>query len=417
MPFALIDCNNFYASCEALFDPSLVGRAVVVLSSNDGNVVARSAAAKTLGIAMGQPAFELRPLMASGQVIVRSSNFALYADISRRVMETIAAAVPALEIYSVDEAFVDATGLQHQELTLRALAQRIRQWVGIPVSIGLGPTKTLAKVANRRAKQDPARRGYCSIETDQEIEAELRAMELTDIWGIAEATSRRLQAIGIGSPLALRSADPQLVQRHLGVIGRRLAEEIQGVSCQGLLGAELPRRTMGMSQSFGRPAQSTDELASAIAHFTERLAVKLRRHGLRTAHLQVYAHTSSFSAGPRHYHATHVALSVPTHDSATLIAAATAAIRSIAVDSVRYTAAGVLCLDLVAGEGVQASLFVEPEEQERQQRLGTLRDQLNGRWRGCITAAASLHAVRLAPKAQYRSRRWTTRWEELPEVL
>src|SRR5437868_4466517 len=231
-PVALVDCNNFYVSCERVFQPELRGRPVVVLSNNDGCVIARSNEAKALGIAMGAPWHLHRDRFAAAGVIVRSSNYTLYGDMSSRVMNVLSRFTPDLEIYSIDEAFLRMGGFGAQlEAQARALRAVVLQWTGIPVSIGIAPTKTLAKVANRIAKKDAGSEGVLVLLEEAAQDAALARMELTDLWGVAGRLAARLAALGIATPLDLKHGDPRLIRERLGVVTMRLALELRGVSC------------------------------------------------------------------------------------------------------------------------------------------------------------------------------------------
>ena len=227
-PLALVDCNNFYASCERVFQPALRGKPVVVLSNNDGCVIARSNEAKALGIAMGESWHLCRARVDTQGVIVRSSNYTLYGDMSGRVMRVLGGFTPSLEIYSIDEAFLGLGGFESRlDAHARELRATVHQWTGIPVSVGIAPTKTLAKVANRAAKKDPASGGVRALLTEAEQRAALEAIELTDLWGVASRMAERLKAIGIGTPLALRDADPRFVRGHTSVVMERTIHELR----------------------------------------------------------------------------------------------------------------------------------------------------------------------------------------------
>ena len=231
-PIALVDCNNFYASCERVFQPELRGAPVVVLSNNDGCCIARSNEAKALGIEMGAPWHLHRERFAQDGVIVRSSNYTLYGDMSARVMRVLAAFTPELEVYSIDEAFLGLSGFEHRlETHARALRATVLQWTGIPVSIGIAPTKTLAKAANGTAKKDPASGGVALLLTRTAQEVALARLELTDLWGVARRTAEKLQALGITTPLQLRDADPRFLRERFSVVLERTVHELRGTPC------------------------------------------------------------------------------------------------------------------------------------------------------------------------------------------
>jgi DNA polymerase V len=266
---ALVDCNNFYASCERLFDPRLRGRPVVVLSNNDGCVIARSNVAKALGIEMTAPWHLIKQKFAKDGVVVRSSNYTLYGDMSRRVMRILSTFTPDLEIYSIDEAFLGLRGLEDIERRAHGVRDTILQWTGLPVSIGIAPTKTLAKTANRLAKKGDGVRVLMTPEA--QVEA-LRQMQLTDLWGVAERMAKRLAAIGITSPLELRDADPHTLRQHTSVVMERMSRELQGITCIGLVEMPPTAKSIMCSRSFGRAVTERVELQQAVCSYAERAA-------------------------------------------------------------------------------------------------------------------------------------------------
>lgn len=256
-PIALVDCNNFYASCERVFQPALRGRPVVVLSNNDGCVIARSNEAKALGIEMGAPWHLNREKFEREGVIVRSSNYTLYGDMSGRVMKVLADFTPDLEVYSIDEVFLGLFGMgDRAEAHMRQARATVLQWTGIPVSVGIAPTKTLAKVANRLAKKTPSSFGVLSLTDEDSQTAALAKLELTDLWGLAGRMETRLQAIGIQSPLALRDADPKRIRAQFSVLMERMVLELQGIPCLALEDDTPDRKSIMASRSFGRPVQT-----------------------------------------------------------------------------------------------------------------------------------------------------------------
>ena len=365
-PVALVDCNNFYASCERVFQPGLRGRPVVVLSNNDGFcVIARSNEAKALGIAMGEAWHICKKRVDTEGVIVRSSNYTLYGDMSARVMRTVAGFTPDLEIYSIDEAFLGLSGFERRlESHSRALRRTVHQWTGIPVSVGIAPTKTLAKVANRRAKKDPAKGGVFLLMDEGAIEAELGAMELTDLWGVARRLAARLTALGIATPLALKRADPRVIRERFNVVLERLVLELRGVPCISLEEAPPDRKSIMASRSFGRTVETRAELEEAVATYTSRAAEKLRGQGLAANRIVVFAHTNRFRPDDPQYGAERtVSLPVATADSGRLIAAAKRGLGAIYRPGFRYKKAGIMLLDLVPAARVQGGLFDAPDTQ------------------------------------------------------
>jgi DNA polymerase V len=418
-PIALLDCNNFYVSCERVFQPELRGKPVVVLSNNDGCVIARSNEAKALGIAMGAPWHLHRKQFEADGVVVRSSNYTLYGDMSSRVMSVLSTFTPDLEIYSIDEAFLGLAGFGARlESHARAMRAAVLQWTGIPVSVGIAPTKTLAKVANHAAKKDQKHGGAVLLLDEAAQDDALSQIELTDLWGVASRLAARLKAIGIDTPLDLKRGDPWLIRERLGVVTLRLALELRGVPCLGLERESPDRKSIMASRSFGRPVTELAELREAVASYTTRAAEKLRRQHLATASLMVFIATNRFKPDEaQHFAARPVRLPVATSDSARLIGAALAGLAAIWRDGYRYKKAGVVLLDLHRAPAVQEGLFDKKDDERRVTLMRTI-DRLNlrfGRDRVSFAAAGrrqrpwKLRRERLSPC-------YTTAWDQLLRV-
>lgn len=415
-PVGLVDCNNFYASCERLFQPRLRGRPVVVLSNNDGCVIARSNEAKALGIAMGAPWHLSKDMFKRHGVIVRSSNYTLYGDISRRVMRILSTFTPHLEIYSIDEAFLGLEGFGDRlEAHAREIRRTVLQWTGIPVSIGIAPTKTLAKAANRLAKQSDGVRTLMT--TDLQVKA-LAQLKLTDLWGVASRMEKRLAVIGITSPLQLRDADPHILRQHVGVVMERMGLELRGVPCVGLQELVPQAKSIMCSRSFGRPVTTRRELEEAVSTYTERAAAKMRRQALATSTIQVFVTTNPFKTQEAQYAASRtITLPVATSDSAKLTNAAAKALAQLWRANVRYKKAGVILIDLVAAQAVQGDLWTTPDS-PRTARLMQALDKLNAVYgRDTVTLASSGRKARWGLRAEKRSARYTTSWDELLRVV
>jgi DNA polymerase V len=418
-PIALVDCNNFYVSCERVFQPELRGKPVVVLSNNDGCVIARSNEAKALGIAMGVPWHLHREHFAAASIIVRSSNYTLYGDMSSRVMSVLSRFTPDLEIYSIDEAFLCMGGFGARlESHARALRAAVFQWTGIPVSVGIAPTKTLAKVANHAAKTNQKHGGAVLLLDEAIQDAELASIELTDLWGVADRLAARLRAIGINTPLELKRGDPRLLRERLGVVTARLALELRGVCCLDLERDIPDRKSIMASRSFGRPVTALAELREAVASFTSRAAEKLRRQHLATASLMVFIETNRFKPGDaQHYAVRPMRLPVATSDSAKLIGAALAGLAAIWRDGYRYKKAGVVLLDLHPSAAVQEGLFEKRDDARRVTLMRTV-DRLNIRFgRDTVCFAAGGHRQRpWKLRREFLSPCYTTAWDGLLQV-
>ncbi|WP_244832528.1 Y-family DNA polymerase [Caballeronia sp. TF1N1] len=414
-PVALVDCNNFYASCERLFQPALRGRPVVVLSNNDGCVVARSNEAKALGIEMGEPWHICRARVDTQGVIVRSSNYTLYGDISARVMRVLEGFTPELEIYSIDEAFLGLAGFENRlDAHARALRATVLQWTGIPVSVGIAPTKTLAKLANRAAKKAPESGGVMALLTAADQEAALAKVELTDLWGVATRMAERLHAIGIRTPLDLRSADAKFVRMHTSVVMERMVLELQGVPCISLEEAPPDRKMILASRSFGQRVSHRRELDEAVTSFTARAAEKLRRQDLACGRVVVFIHTDRYRPQDRQYAAERaITLPVATADTGKLNRAALQVLDTLFRPGHAYKKAGVMLQNLVPARTVQASLFDAPDDPKTIARMQAL-DRLNARFgRGTVTFATMGHQPAWALRKDFISPRYTTSWKEL----
>ena len=417
-PVALVDCNNFYASCERVFQPELRGRPVVVLSNNDGCVIARSNEAKALGIAMGEAWHICKKRVDTDGVIVRSSNYTLYGDMSARVMRTIAGFTPDLEIYSIDEAFLGLGGFETRlECHARALRRTVLQWTGIPVSVGIAPTKTLAKVANRRAKKDPATGGVFVLMDEAAIDAELAGMELTDLWGVAHRLAARLMALGITTPLALKQADPRFIRERFNVVLERLVLELRGIACIALEEAPPDRKSIMASRSFGRTVETREELEEAVATYTSRAAEKLRGQGLAAGRIVVFAHTNHFRPEDPQYHGMQpVRLPVATADTGKLIAAARRGLGALYRPGYRYKKAGILLLELAPAAAVQGDLFAAADTPRSKARMRAV-DMLNRRFgRDTVSFAAAGRRRAWKLRSEFLSPRFTTNWDELLRV-
>ncbi|MBK9302923.1 MAG: Y-family DNA polymerase [bacterium] len=419
--FALVDCNNFYASCERVFQPRLRDRPIVVLSNNDGCVIARSNEAKAMGIPMGAPFFRFRRLAQHRQVEVFSSNYALYGDMSARVMRILQEFTPSLEVYSIDEAFLDLSGHARRDLGAyaREIAVAVRRSTGIPVSVGIGPTKVLAKAANRIAKRNPETGGVLDLAAlGPHVDAHLERIAVRDVWGIGKRWAEKLEQLGIGNAAALRDADPSLVRRRCSVVVERIVHELRGVSCLALEEAAPPRRQVLTSRSFGTRVERYEDMREAVATFAARTAEKLREDRARAQALTVFLQTSEHDhRTPQYSNAATVPLPRATQDTGELIRAAMDALDRIWKPDHRYLKAGVMLLDLVPEDADQAVLFGAPGEAKRgeSQRLMHVLDDVN-REQGTGTVRYAAEGLRKAwrMKQERRSPAFTTRWDQLP---
>jgi DNA polymerase V len=417
-PVALVDCNNFYASCERVFQPELRGKPVVVLSNNDGCVIARSNEAKALGIEMGAPWHLCRDNFARQGVIVRSSNYTLYGDMSARVMKVLRDFTPHLEVYSIDEAFLSLAGFESRlEEHARELRRTVIRWTGIPVSVGIAPTKTLAKVANRFAKRDRAADGVLLLTEQAAQEEALARMELTHLWGVAGRIARRLNEIGIRTPLDLRRADPSFVRQKFSVVMERMIYELRGVPCLPLEQVVPDRKNIMCSRSFGTPVEARAGMNEAVSTYAARAAQRMRRQKLAASAVLVFLETNSFRPQDPQYHASQtVTLAVASADTAKVIRAALTGLNAIWRTGFRYKKAGVMLLDLLPAAKVQPALFERPDDGRSLARMRTI-DKLNAHFgRDTVTFGVMPQSRPWTLRRDYLSPCYTTDWNDLLRV-
>ncbi len=428
--FALVDCNNFYASCERVFSPKLEGRPVVVLSNNDGCIVARSNEAKALGIGMGVPAFEVEEIIRKNGVEVFSSNYALYADMSSRVMETLSAFTTNIEIYSIDEAFLNLAGFNCSLTDYgRKIRQTVKQWTGMPVTVGIARTKTLAKIANRTAKKSARANGVLDLTDSSCLDTVLAETPVEKVWTVGIKTALKLKGAGIKTALALRAADISWIRQKFGVVGVRTVYELRGISCYPLvLGTPplgVPKRTYGeqnppvkksitVSRMFGKPVDSIEELKEAIASYASRAGEKLRGQGLAAGLMTVYVTTSRFIKN-RYFNSHTVEFAVATSDTMELIRNACRCIDRLYRKGCAFKKCGIIFNSLVPENQIQKGLF-DNVDRLKSQRLMRVIDTINTRLNSPLWWAAEGLAQSWKVRFKRRSNRYTTRWDELPEV-
>ncbi|WP_205503188.1 Y-family DNA polymerase [Rufibacter psychrotolerans] len=411
--FALVDCNNFYASCERVFNPTLVGQPIVVLSNNDGCVIARSNEAKALGIGMGAPFFEIRELVKAHGVHVFSSNYELYGDMSRRVTLILSEYTPHLEIYSIDESFLDLSNFLHVDLEqhARAIWERVPRATGIPVAVGVAPTKTLAKIANRLAKKGT---GTLVLRDREQIEQALRATAVADVWGVGRQYARKLAGYGVQTAYDLSCATDSFVKKHLTIVGLRTVKELRGESCLDLELAPPPKQNICTSRSFGEPLTELTDIEEALAAHTVRCASKLRKQNSCAFSFTVFLETSRFTCPTQHYHQSRtVKLEVPSSSELVLVAKALEALRAIYRPGFRYKKTGIIVSGLVPANQVQESLF-SANTRERDNSLMQTLDGLREKFgHGIVKYAVQGTSHKWKIKSENLSPCYTTRLEDL----
>ncbi|WP_080240017.1 Y-family DNA polymerase [Spirosoma rigui] len=425
--FALVDANNMYVSCERSFNPGLNGKPVVVLSNNDGCVVARSDEAKALGIKMGVPFFQLEPLRQAHELTVFSSNYTLYGDMSARLMGILNRFVENVEVYSIDEAFLQVNGYEGVYAAYRDLGEAIRstvaQWLRIPVCIGFGPTKTLAKVANRIAKQNPELGGICVLDTTEAIDRALADFPVGELWGVGRRYASRLIRHAIRTAAHLRDAPDDWINQHMTVNGLRLAYELRGVPCRMLAVDMPPKKSICAAPSFGRPVSDLPTMVQALTTHLGRACEKLRRQGSLCGTITVFIHTNRFRRTPGngqparpYYNSCSVEVPHPTGSTIELLAYAESVLRSIFKFGYAYQKVGVILSNLLPADYRQAGVFVAGPD-ERLIRLAGVMDSLNNRYgRDRVRLANQGFDPDWGHRQDWLSPRYTTNWKEIMPV-
>ncbi|WP_161887908.1 Y-family DNA polymerase [Pontibacter russatus] len=415
--FALADCNSFYCSCERVFRPELNEKPVVVLSNNDGCVIARSNEAKELGIQMGVPFFEIRHLVENGHVQAFSSNYALYGDLSDKVMQTLSRFTPHVEVSSIDECFLDLGGFYKVDLHQYAweIKQTVLQWTGIPVSLGIAPTKALAKVANKLAKKSRKANGVLVLTEPYHIQKALEATKVEDVWGIGRQHARFLKKRNILTARDFAQLSENWVRQHMTVVGVRLLKELRGESCLELEEVAPPKKGICTSRSFGKRVSSFDEVQEATATYAARCAKKLRQQGSSANLVTVFLHTNPFSAQDRQYAASKtVCLPVATNSDMELIRYANIALKTILREGYWYKKSGVIVTGIVPEGHVQLGLL-DPVNRGKHARLMEAMDGLTDRFgRGKVRVATQGFDNSWQLRSDYKSPGYTTNINELP---
>lgn len=418
IPIALVDCNNFYASCEKVFNPKLNGKPVVVLSNNDGIIIARSAEAKALGIKMGEPLFKIEHLIKKHNVNVFSSNYTLYGDMSYRVMNILEKFSPDVEIYSIDEAFVNLHGLQSKDLTeyCKTIRKTILQWTGLPVSVGVAYTKTLAKVANHKAKKEPKYEGVCSFIGDEKVEDYLKNTEVEDIWGVGRQYAKLLKRNGIDNAFQLTKADDKWIRKNMTVMGLRTVYELRGQSCINLEYFRPAKKAIISSRSFGRATHVKEEVFEAVATFTSRAAEKMRRQRTAANMMSVFLRTNPFNNTPQYHKGVLIQLPVPLTATNELLFYAEKGMEKIFRDGFDYKKVGVMLAGLVPKANAQQGLF-DTVDREKLDIVTKVVDQLNDDLGTNALFFASCGTKKVWKTiVEKKSPRYTTNWDELPLV-
>lgn len=413
--FALVDVNNFYASCETVFRPDLVGKPVVVVSNNDGCIISRSAEAKALGISMGAPYFKIKDALRRQQVTVFSSNYALYADLSHRVMQTLMALAPGVEIYSIDEAFIDLSGFDSLEAFGHQIRDSVWKNTGLMVGVGIGPTKTLAKLANLAAKTWPQTRGVVDLCAKARQRKLLSLLPAPEVWGVGRRTGKKLELLGIETALQLADSSPWVIRQHFNVVLERTVRELRGESCLAIEEFAPTKQQIIYSRSFSHRITTYDEMHQVVCDYAEHAAEKLRAERQYCRLISLFMRTSPHAENETFYAPQASGrLSIPTCDTRDIIRAAVRSLDNLWRDGFRYMKAGVMLSDFFSQGVAQLHLFDDFSPQANSQALMQVIDSINHSGRGRIGFAGKGIEQKWAMKREMLSPSYTTRYADLP---
>lgn len=415
--FGLADCNNFYASCERVFAPSLRNKPVVVLSNNDGCVIARSNEAKALNIAMGTPAYQIKEVVRQHNIAVFSTNFTLYGDMSNRVMNTLSTFVADMEIYSIDEAFLSFHGFEHYDLNAYAntIVKTVLKHTGIPVSLGIAPTKTLAKIANRQAKKST--RNFCVLKTEESILQALKSTQVEDVWGIGRQYARFLHKHGVKTASDFVELPTPWIRKHMTVVGERLVKELRGISCHEITYEPPAKKNICTARSFGKMVSDSSVILEAVANYAARCAEKMRSQNSCAQAIMVFVHTN-FHRKDLPQHAQNIVVPLPqaTNYTPELIKYAQYGLKKIYKKGYSYKKAGVVMLNLIPAHSVQGNLFYTGSSSKTSHLMQTV-DKLNSKYgRDKIRLSAQGYGKTWQLLQQKLSPCYTTRLNDLLKV-
>lgn len=417
--YSLVDCNNFFASCERVFQPNLRNVPIVVLSNNDGCVVARSNEAKALGIPMGEPVFKLTHLIEQHGIAVFSSNYSLYGDMSHRVMTILSQFVEDMEIYSIDEAFLSLKGFENYNLEEygRNIVRTVTKGTGIPVSMGIAPTKTLAKVASKFAKKYKGYNGVCLIDTEEKRIKALKQFEIGDVWGIGRRYQKKLEYHSVRTAFDFTQKSESWVRNMMTVVGVRTWKELKGIPAIELEKVAPDKQTICTSRSFGEMIEDFDTLMESVANFTASCARKLRTQRSCAGMIQVFIYTNRFREDlPQYYNSQIINLPTATSDVTELIHYARLALKNIYKKGYQYKKAGVIVMDIVPGNSVQQNLFNERDRIKHEKVLEVL-DGIHKKYgTRLLKVAAQGTGKRWALKSEYLSKQYTTNPDDFIEI-
>ncbi len=410
---AIIDVNNFYVSCERVFNPKLENKPVVVLSNNDGCAISRSNEAKALGIKMGTPWFKFKEFAKQENVTALSSNYTLYLDMSHRVMTLLSKFSPDQEVYSIDESFLDLTSFKSKDLIQysQQIKTKIKQWTGLPVSIGIGSTKTLSKLANHIAKKNSSFKGVCNLNVmDQDtLETWMSHIPVNEVWGVGRSLALKLNQLGIISVLDLKLADPDYIRQQFSIVLEKTVRELNGLICMELKDIAEPNKEIMVSRSFGRRVKEKQKLIEAVTSYTSRAAERMRKQESVATSLYIYIRTSPHDDKKQYANGINIPLFQPTDDSMALTNAALLGLDYIYREGFDYQKAGVTLCNLTSKDKMQGNLFKDTIAHSRMKIM----DTINQRWKGKLKLGSEGVTKEWEMKAQFKSRNYTTDWDQL----
>lgn len=417
--FGIVDCNNFYASCERVFNPKLENKAVVILSNNDGCIIARSNEAKALGIPMGAPVFKFTEVLIANKVHVFSSNYSLYGDMSERVMTTIASFVKDIEIYSIDECFLDFTGYQYLKLPefARELKTNVKKHTGIPISIGIAPTKTLAKVANRASKKSSELNGVCILDSTIKIENILKTFPIEDVWGIGKKYATLLKNNKINTAYELTQANNSWIKKNLKTVGLRTVEELRGIKCNDLELETDDKKAVCTSRSFGKSITDFTTVAEALANYASICAEKIRRQNSVANCVTVFVKTNRYRVSDsQYYKVKSMELNVATNNTPKIIEHSHELLKSIWKQGYNYSKCGIILSNLISENNVQQSLFDNVDTISNKVTMNLL-DLINKRYgKNTLRLATQGYKQEWKAKQNNLSKKYTTDWKEILKI-
>ncbi len=412
----LVDCNNFYASCERVFRPDLIGKPIVVLSNNDGCIIARSDEAKIFKIPMAAPAHKWIDKIEKNNIHVFSSNYPLYGDLSQRVMNILARFTPEVEVYSIDEAFLFLDGVPTPDLVAADLVQKVKRWIGIPISIGVAPTKTLAKAANRIAKKFPELNNSYVIDTEEKRIKALKWMDIRAVWGIGNRNAKKMEYYGIRTAYDFTQKTDSFVRKHFTVMGLRTKRELQGERCLEFEHQPPAKKSIATTRSFAEMQTALPPIEEAICHYTELNGHKLRKKKLCASTIMVFLTTNSYQKLPQYSAGFSATFPTPTNNSTEMIRYAKETVQKIYKSGYQYKKAGVVVAGLIPEDQVQLNIFDEINR-PKYQHLYKIIDHLNESYgRQTISIASSKGSRKWKLKQEKLSKRFTTRWDDLLDV-